>query len=147
MPRFKFRLEAALRLAERNLEEHQRLLALELEKLYTLQARCKEQEKSWQLALEGQREAGLNSPQDLSTWQIFAQKQLERLRLLERETLQQETVVEQQRQHLLKAHQEAEKLVKLKERQKAQFDLAEQRREQAILDEAGQVIFGRRNLE
>jgi flagellar FliJ protein len=147
MPRFKFRLEAALRLAERNLEEHQRLLALELEKLHTLQARWKEQEKSWQLALEGQREAGLNSPQDLGHWQIFAQKQLERLRLLERETSQQELVVEQQRLHLLEAHQEAEKLVKLKERQKAQFDLAEQRREQAILDEAGQVIFGRRNLE
>lgn len=147
MPRFKFRLEAALRLAKRQLEEQQRLLAIELEKLYTLQARCQEQEKSWQLALVGQREAGMNSPQDLGLWQTYARKQLERLRLIEREILQQEQLIIVQRQHLLEAHQEAEKLKKLKEKQKAQFDLTEQRREQVILDEAGQVIFGRRNLE
>jgi len=147
MPRFKFRLEAALRLAARNLEEQQRLLALELEKLFTLQARCREQEKTWQLALEGQKEAGMNSPQDLGRWQTFARKQLELLRLIEREILQQGQVVAEQRQRLLEAHQEAEKLKKLKEKQKAQYDLTEQRREQAILDEAAQVIFRRRNLE
>lgn len=147
MPRFKFRLEAALRLAKRQLEDQQRLLAIELEKLYTLQSRCREQEKNWQLALEGQKEAGRKSPQDLGLWQHFASKQLDRLRLTEWETQQQEQVVSEQRQHLLEAHQDAEKLKKLKEKKQAQFKLAEQRREQMILDEAGQVIFGRRNLE
>lgn len=147
MPKFKFRLEAALRLTIRNIEEQQRLLAIELEKLFALQARAREQEKSWQLALEGQKEAGTNSPRDLGLWQTFAHKQLERLRLTERETTQQGQIVAQQRQHLLEAHRETKKLQKLKERQKVQFDLSEQRREQAILDEAGQVIFRRRNLE
>jgi flagellar protein FliJ len=147
MPRFKFRLEAALRLAERALEDQQRRLAIELEKLHTLQARCRERETNYQLSLEGQQNAGKNAPQDLARWQTFACKQLELLRSAERETSQQEKVVALERQHLIEAHQEKEKLQKLKEKQKAQFDLTEQRREQVILDEAGQVIFGRRNLE
>ena len=147
MPRFKFRLAAALRLARRALEEQQRRLALELENLHTLQTRCRYQEKTWQLALEGQKEAGKSSPQDLGLWQNYAYKQFELLRRAERETYQQEQVVLEQRKILLEAHQDVEKLKKLKEKQKAQYDLVEQRREQGILDEAGQVIFGRRNFE
>lgn len=143
MPKFKFRLEAALRLAERAFEEQQRCLAFELEKFNALQTRCREQEKSWQIALEGQREAGRRTPQDLGLWQGFAQKQFEYLRLIEHETAQQGQVVLEKRQCLLKAHQETEKLKKLEEKKKALFFLAEQRREQAILDEAGQVIFRR----
>lgn len=144
MLRFRFRLEAALRLAEQALEDEQRRLAAELQKLYTLQVRSREQANAWQLALEGQREAGKHSPQDLGMWQSFAQKQLERLRTIERKITQQEEVVRTQRQRLLEAHQEAEKLQKLKEKQKAEYDLAEQRREQRILDEAGQVVFRRK---
>ena len=147
MARFKFRLEAALRLAERALEEQQRRLAIELEKHYTLQVRCRNQEQTWQLALVGQKEAGKSSPQDLGLWQNFARRQFELLRRAERETYQQEQVVLEQRKSLLEAHRDVEKLKKLKEKQKNLFNLIEQRREQVILDEAGQVIFGRRNLE
>jgi flagellar protein FliJ len=146
MPRFKFRLEAALKLAERNLEEEQRRLAVELEKLYTLQTLCSKQETTWHHALEGQKEAGKNSPKDLGIWQAYAHQQLELLRKRQREVHQQELIVDDQRQRLLEAHKETEKLNKLKEKQKAQFELAEQRREQVLLDEAGQVIFARRNL-
>ncbi|WP_019851140.1 flagellar FliJ family protein [Desulfitobacterium sp. PCE1] len=145
MAKFRFRLEAALRLAERSLEEQQRLLAQEIQKLSSLQKACQNQEKVWQFALQGQEEACRTSPQDLSLWQIFSQKQIELLRQIEKEVSQQEWVVAQQRQRLLEAHQDAEKLKKLKEKQRVVFNLKEQRREQAVLDEAGQIIFGRRN--
>jgi len=147
MPQFKFRLEAALKLAERELEKQQRSLAVELEKLYALQTRLREQEKSWQLAIEGQKEAGVNAPQDLALWQAYTQKQLDHLRVLELQTLEQERNVMRQRQRLLEAHQDAEKLKKLREKQRIQYVLKEQRREQAVLDELSQVVYGRRNHE
>lgn len=46
-----------------------------------------------------------------------------------------------QRLRVRNAHQEQEKLKKLKEKQEAAFWLKEQRREQKALDETGQVIF------
>ena len=145
MARFRFRLEAALGLAQRSLEEQQRLLAQELQKLTSLQMACQDQEQVWQFALQGQEEACRTSPQDLGHWQIYSQKQLELLRQREKEVAQQEKVVTLQRQRLLEAHKDAEKLKKLKEKKRVLFNLKEQRREQAVLDEAGQIIFGRRN--
>ncbi|MGE4271317.1 MAG: flagellar FliJ family protein [Desulfitobacterium sp.] len=145
MPRFKFRLEAALGLAKRSLEEQQRRLAHETQKLFQLQEASQEQERVWQFALKGQKEACQSSPQDLGLWQTFTQKQLELLRQREKEVLQQEDIVERQRERLLEAHQDSEKLKKLKEKKRLVFNLKEQRREQAVLDEAGQIIFGRRN--
>lgn len=145
MAKFRFRLEAALRLAERSLEEQQRLLAQEIQKLTRLQKAYQDQERVWQFALEGQKDACQSSPQDLGLWQVFTQKQLELLREREKEVYQQDMVVTRRRQQLLEAHQDAEKLKKLKEKQRTLFNLKEQRREQAVLDEAGQIIFGRRN--
>ncbi|KTE91990.1 flagellar protein FliJ [Desulfitobacterium hafniense] len=145
MAKFRFRLEAALRLAERSLEEQQRLLAEEIQKHLSLQKACQDQERVWQFALQGQEEACRTSPQDLGLWQSFTQKQIELLRYLAEEVAQQEKVVTQQRQRLLEAHQDTEKLKKLKEKQRAVFNLKEQRREQAVLDEAGQIMFGRRS--
>ncbi|SHN81019.1 flagellar FliJ family protein [Desulfitobacterium chlororespirans] len=145
MAKFRFRLEAALRLAERSLEEQQRLLAQEIQKHLSLQKVCQDQENVWQFALQGQEEACRTSPQDLGLWQSFTQKQIELLRYIAEEVSQQEKVVTQQRQRLLEAHQDTEKLKKLKEKQRAVFNLKEQRREQAVLDEAGQIMFGRRS--
>lgn len=145
MAKFRFRLEAALRLAERSLEEQQRLLAQEIQKHFSLQKACQDQENVWQFALQGQEEACRTSPQDLGLWQSFTQKQIELLRYIAEEVSQQEKVVTQQRQRLLEAHQDTEKLKKLKEKQRAVFNLKEQRREQAVLDEAGQIMFGRRS--
>ncbi|EHL04585.1 putative flagellar export protein FliJ [Desulfitobacterium hafniense DP7] len=145
MAKFRFRLEAALRLAERSLEEQQRLLAQEIQKHFSLQKACQDQERVWQFALLGQEEACRTSPQDLGLWQSFTQKQIELLRYIAEEVSQQEKVVIQQRQRLLEAHQDTEKLKKLKEKQRAAFNLKEQRREQAVLDEAGQIMFGRRS--
>ena len=145
MAKFKFRLEAALRIAERTLEEQQRLLALEIKELTRRKKVYDDQNQILQLAIEGQREACRNAPQDLGIWQKFTQKQQELLRQREKEVAQQEIAVNEQRQRLLEAHQDTEKLSKLKEKQKMIFNLKEQRREQAVLDEAGQIIFGRRN--
>lgn len=145
MARFKFRLEAPLRLAQKTLEEEQRLLAQEQKKLLQLQEEYLMQYKEWEFALQGQREASLNTPQDLGLWQVFSQKQLELLRLKEVEVAQQEDVTALQRQKLMEAHQNKEKLKKLRARQEAEFNLTEQRREQAVIDEAGQNTFRRRN--
>jgi len=145
MARFRFRLEAALGLAERRLEDKQRILAQEIQKLANLQKARGEKEQAWLLALEGQKEACKTSIQDLPLWQVFTQKQLDILRQLEKQVLEQEKVVDAKRKELLEAHQEAEKLRRLKAKQKAIFDLMEQRREQAVLEEAGQIIVGRRS--
>ena len=147
MPRFKFRLEPALSIAERTLEEKQRVLAQELEKLTLLQEHCRVQEHSWQEALVGQKEALGNALQDLGRWQQFAQYQFECLRRLEGQTEEQEHVVLEKRRDLLEAHKEVEKLSKLKEKRKTHFMLAEERREQMVIDEAGQMIFRRNQLQ
>ncbi len=146
MARFKFRLETPLRLAQKTLEEEQRLLAQEEKKLLQLQEEYVWQHKEWELALQGQREASINSPQDLGLWQLFSHKQLELLRLKEVEVAQQEEVTTLQRQKLMEAHQNKEKLKKLRARREAEFNLMEQRREQAVIDEAGQNTFRRRKL-
>ena len=131
-------------LTEKNLQEEQRRLAGEIEKLLNLSKACSRQRAIWEETLEGQRQAGRNRPQDLGLWQAYAARQLEALRKLESDLAEQENKVNEQRQAVLRAHQECEKLKKLKERQKQAFLLAEQRREQQILDEAGQVIYQRK---
>lgn len=141
MPRFKFRLEAPLRLAERELDNERRRLAKEMKILQQKQKYCLEKEKQWQRAIEGQREAGLREPERLGIWQAYGASLLQQLRRLQQELALQEKVVEEQRLRVKSAHQEQEKLTKLKEKQEAAFCLNEQRREQKALDEAGQVIY------
>lgn len=141
MPQFKFRLDAPLRLAERELENERRHLAQELENLHQKQVLYSEKEKQWQRALVGQREAGLKEPEQLGSWQAYGVNLHQQLQKLQQELLLQEKVVEEQRLRVKSAHQEQEKLKKLKEKQEAVFWLKEQRREQKALDEAGQVIF------
>lgn len=143
MPRFKFRLEAALRLFERELEKERRRLAEEVDRLRQLHVACTELEEQWQRALAGQKEAGIREPQRLGSWQMYAVSRLKQLRELETELALQEKLVEGQRLRVRTAHQEQEKLKKLKVKQEAAFWLKEQRREQNVLDEAGQVIFRR----
>lgn len=63
MARFKFRLEAPLRIAQKTLEEEQRILAQEEQKLLQLEEEYQRQQKEWEDALQGQREASLKSPQ------------------------------------------------------------------------------------
>lgn len=147
MPRFKFRLEAPLRLTERELDNERRSLAKEFEKLQQMQALCLEKEKQWQNALQGQKDAGIKAPETLGRWQGYSLSLHQQLRKLQSELARQEKVVSRQRQRVKKAHQEQEKLRKLKVKKEAAFWLKEQRREQQVLDEAGQVIFIRRREE
>ncbi|MEA4900840.1 flagellar export protein FliJ [Desulfitobacterium sp.] len=144
MPRFKFRLEAPLRLTERELDNERRSLAKEFEKLQQKQALCLEKEKQWQNALQGQKDAGIKAPETLGRWQGYSLSLHQQFRKLQSELAQQEEVISRQRLRVKKAHQEQEKLRKLKVKQEAAFWLKEQRREQQVLDEAGQVIFIRR---
>src|SRR5690554_4462816 len=101
MARFKFRLEAPLRIAQKTLEEEQRILAQEEQKLLQVKDEYFRQQREWEKALEGQREASLKSPQDLGLWLQFSQRQLELLKLKEEEVAQQEEVTALQRQKLI----------------------------------------------
>lgn len=141
MPRFKFRLEAALRLAERELDNERRCLAIELEQLTQIGKAKNQAEMRWQRAINDQREAGTREPDNLGRWQTYAVIRLKQFRELQKEYEDQERKVEEQRLNVIEAHRNQEKLKKLKERQEAAFWIKEQHREQNLLDEAGQTIY------
>lgn len=141
MPRFRFRLEASLRLAEIALDQELRRLAQEVQKLKQLEYERNRCENTWLQAAAGQRTAGLTSPRDLGIWQKYAENCLKLLRLKEKEVQGQAQTVQKCREALAAAHREAEKFRRLKERQLKLFRLAEEKREQKILDEAGQVLY------
>lgn len=141
MARFKFRLQASLRLAQGVLEEAQRHLAEEISRWQVLSAQRDRQRKCWQAALEGQRLAGLSHPEELGRWQAFAREEYLKLQACEVELLEQEKRKEEKRRQVVETHREKEKFRRLKVRQAGSFALAEQRKEQKLLDEVGQIIY------
>lgn len=141
MARFQFRLEASLKHAERASEEAQRSLARETQKYLLLFEARDEQKETWLAALEGQRQAGFTNPENLGRWQTYARLQHQLLLEQEAKLLEQEKIKEKMRLQVIRIHQEVEKLKRLKAKQEKAFVLAEQRKEQKILDEAGQVLF------
>jgi len=146
MARFRFRLEASLRLTEQALETAQRVFAQEVQHWQKLVKTCAIQQERFNTAQEGQRDAGRHRPEELGMWQIFVLEQLRRLRQGEAERLEQERVMENARRLLLEAHREVEKFRRLKEKQAKAFQLAESQKEQKILDETGQVLHWRKQI-
>ncbi|HBW36433.1 flagellar export protein FliJ [Desulfosporosinus sp. BICA1-9] len=147
MPRFRFRLEASLQLAEQNLEIAQREFAHEMQLWQACVRACASQQDRYKDAQEGQRVAGKHRPAELGSWQIFALEQRKRLIDRQRELMQQEAVMESARQVLLEAHRDTEKFQRLKEKQAAAFQVEELQKEQKGLDETGQVLhWHRQNL-
>jgi len=138
---FRFRLAASLSLAEQALTEAERQLARELAGEIALQRLREDHARLWQEALAGQRAAGKASPQDLGRWQAYARSRFAELQRTEQSLQAQQGKVAAARAAAARAYREAEKLRRLKSRQQAAFLMAEQRREQKILDEAGQVGF------
>lgn len=143
MARFRFRLEASLRLAEQALETAQRELAQAVQRWQACIKACSIQEERLHEAQEGQRDAGRHRPEELGSWQIFALDQQRRLRQCDAERREQEAVMEQARHDLGEAHREVEKFRRLKEKQVKAFLLAELQKEQKILDETGQILHWR----
>lgn len=146
MPRFRFRLEASLQLAEQDLEIAQREYALEVQRWQACVRACTIQQDRYQEAQEGQRLAAKHQPCELGNCQRYALEQWKQLIARETERLQQETVMEKTRQILLETHREMEKFQRLKDKQATAFRVAELQKEQKELDETGQVIhWHRRN--
>lgn len=141
MAGFRFRLEASLRLAEQALDIARRKLAEEVLRWQECSRQAESRKSLWEKAIEGQREAGWHRPQDLGAWQVYSVKQLQLLRASEAELEQQEQRVNQARFVVVAANQELEKFKRLKEKQAKLFLLKEQKRAQAVLDEAGQVLY------
>jgi len=146
MARFRFRLEASLRLAEQALETAQRGYAQKVQLWKTLVEACEIQQKHFNDAQEGQRDACRHRPIELGRWQIFAAEQQRRLHDCNAEMSTQELVMENARHILLEAHREVEKFERLKEKQTKSFKLAELQKEQKILDETGQVLHWRQQI-
>lgn len=143
MARFRFRLDASLRLAKQFLDEAQLVFAREVQRWQALVKACEIQQEVCVAAQEGQRKACRRQPEDLGIWQRYAAEQQRRLRQKEAERAEQERVMEEARQRLLEAHRETEKFSRLKEKQRRAFELAEARKEQKVLDETGQVLHWR----
>ena len=143
MAKFRFRLEVSLRLAEQVLDKNRRLLAQEVQAYQACTQEVNERSNIWEEGIKGQRQAGLTKPDYLGIWQVYNQKKLEELELSLERLTEQEKRVEGARQEVVKAHRELEKYRKLKEKQAVRFKLEEQRKEQALLDEAGQAIYSR----
>jgi len=143
MARFRFRLEASLRLAEQVLETAQRKLALEVQQWQRCVLACELQEQRLEEAFEGYREACWEKPGELAGWQIYVREQRNRLQQCQIERTEQEKVMEEARQSLLEAHRETEKFKRLKEKQEKAFWMAELQKEQKLLDETGQVLYWR----
>ncbi|MFZ3130358.1 MAG: flagellar FliJ family protein [Desulfosporosinus sp.] len=146
MARFHFRPEASLRLAEQALEKAQREFAQEAQLWKTFVEACEIQQKHFNDAQEGQRDAGRHRPIELGIWQLFASEQQRRLHQCKAELRTQELIMENARHSLLEAHREVEKLERLKEKQTKVFQLAELQKEQKKLDETGQVLYWRKHL-
>lgn len=140
MARFRFRLEASLRLAEQALETAQREFALEVQRWRNFVEACEIQQVQFNEAQEGQRDAGLHRPIELGIWQLFAAELQRRLQQCIEALSKQERIMENARHILLEAHREVEKLQRLREKQTKAFQLAELQKEQKILDETGQVL-------
>ena len=146
MARFRFRLEASLRLAEQALETVQREFAQVMQLWKTLVEACQLQQERYNDAQEGQREAGRYRPEELGMYQLFASEQQRRLHQCKIELRKQVLIMENTRSILLEAHREVEKFERLKEKQTKAFQLAELQQEQKILDETGQVLHWRQKI-
>jgi len=145
MARFLFRLQASLRIAEQALETAQREFAQEVQRWQACVRACQVQQKCFNDAQEGQRDAARYQPEELGIWQIFASEHLRRLQSCEVKRLEQEPVMENARHILLEANREVEKFGRLKEKQAKAFGLAELQKEQIVLDETGQVLHWRKH--
>lgn len=141
MARFRFRLEASLRLAEQVLDKARRKMAEEMRKQQEIADLVERRRRRWELAVAGQREAGLHRPQELGGWQAYTVRQLGLLRASEAELAAQTARVEKARSAVVLAHQETEKFQRLKEKLLILFQRAEMKKEQAAIDEVGQVIY------
>ena len=146
MAKFRFRLQASLRLAEQALETAQREFAQEVQRWKTFVEACEIQKEHFFTAQDGQRDAARYRPIELGIWQIFASEQQRRLLQCNEELRMQGLIMENTRHILLEAHREVEKLERLKEKQSKAFQLAELKKEQKILDETGQVLHWRQQI-
>ena len=143
MARFRFRLEASLRVAEQALETAQRAFAHEVQLWKSCVEACRLQQEHFKEAHAGQRDAGRHRVQELGSWHLFAIEQQHQLQQCNLELRTQEPIMEQARHILLEAHREVEKFERLKEKQSKAYQVAELLKEQNILDETGQVLHWR----
>ncbi|MDR2735981.1 MAG: flagellar export protein FliJ [Gracilibacteraceae bacterium] len=137
---FKFRLEASLRFAEQKMESAQGVLSQELRVLHSVQKEYNKEVKVLEKAFDRQAEEALRNPRNLNAWKLFIETQKEKIRLIAERLAFQEAVVAECREAVKACRIEVEKYKRLKEKKWKEFIVAEQKKEQALLDEIGQKI-------
>ena len=143
MAKIRFRLEVKLRLAKYALESIQAVLALELKKMDELMASRNQQSDQLSYAIEGQRQASLNSPQSLGLWLTYVLSKQAKLQICEELLSVQKKNIEEVRNKAVEVYRELKKFERLKEKGAIAFYDKQLRAEQAITDENGQMLFHR----
>lgn len=140
---FKYRLEASLRLADQELDIAQSLLAKEMRILAKFKEDRDIQTEVFVQAIEGQKQACLGQPWQLSSWQLYREEQKRKLAEDEQEVLLQEEVVTGFRERLIKCRINLEKFKRLKQKKWKLYNIDELKKEQAVIDEIPQNQAGR----
>lgn len=139
---FKFRLEASLRFAEQRMESAQGVLGQELRVLRSVQKEYDRETAVLENAFIRQATEALRNPRNLNAWKLFIGARKEQLGLIAERLAFQEAVVEECREALKACRIDVEKYRRLKEKKWKEYIAAEQKKEQALLDEIGQRIGG-----
>lgn len=140
---FKYRLETNLRLADQELDIAQNLLAKEIRILSNFQEERDIQAEIFIQAIEGQKQACLGQPWQLSSWQRYLEDQKSKLAEDEQEVILQEKVVMGFRERLIQCRINLEKFKRLKQKKWKLYNIDELKKEQAVIDEIPQNQTGR----
>lgn len=135
---FKFRLEASLRLAEQKMETAQGILSQEIRVMQSIQMEYNKEAQVLEEAFSYQAIEALQNPRNLRICQLFIEAQKEKLKQLAERLDFQEAVVTECREAVKACRVNVEKFKRLKEKKWKDFVAAEQKKEQALLDEIGQ---------
>ena len=139
---FKFRLETSLRLASQEMDIVQGQLAQEMRILQKLLEQRDSQKRLFIRALEGQKTACLQEPQNLMLWQKYGVEQKEKLLQAEQKVAEQEKIVAEYREKLIECRIKVEKFKRLKEKKMRLYEIEELRKEQTVIDEIAQSRTG-----
>ncbi len=140
---FKYRLETNLRLADQELDIAQNLLAKEIRILSKFQEERDIQAEIFVQAIEGQKQACLGQPWQLSSWQRYLEDQKRKLAEDEQEVMLQKKVVTGFRERLIQCRINLEKFKRLKQKKWKLYNIDELKKEQAVIDEIPQNQTGR----
>lgn len=141
---FKYRLETSLRLASQEMNVALGVLADELKNLHNIRQERDSKAALLARGLEEMKKACLGEPYDLRLWQEYLGEVKKTLLEYEDKVREQESVVAESREKVIRCRIKAEKFKRLKQKKWKLYNIEEQKKEQAAIDEIPQGRFNRR---